>query len=178
MHRSPKAAAELTSEQAWILLIVGSVQGECQSTVTAVVHACLSFAPFSAQAVALGKPWVLDPVGCGATAYRTASCVSMLKLKPAVVRGNASEILALAGAAGGQPGRVRQSNSIAVCQLQMWVAVQQWSTFWSCMSQAVSLTRHSAHSMLSSVHHHCVGEMAVQVHAGSAFTMGHRMLQL
>lgn len=49
----------------------------------------------------MGKPWVLDPVGCGATSYRTAACVAMLKLKPAVVRGNASEILALAGAAGG-----------------------------------------------------------------------------
>lgn len=52
------------------------------------------------QAVALQKPWVLDPVGCGATTYRTAACVNMLKLQPTVVRGNASEILALAGAAG------------------------------------------------------------------------------
>jgi hydroxyethylthiazole kinase len=43
---------------------------------------------------------VLDPVGCGATTYRTAACVSMLKLQPTVVRGNGSEILALAGAAG------------------------------------------------------------------------------
>ena len=25
----------------------------------------------AAQAVHLGKPWVLDPVGCGATPYRT-----------------------------------------------------------------------------------------------------------
>jgi hydroxyethylthiazole kinase len=43
---------------------------------------------------------VLDPVGCGATPYRTAACLAMLRLRPAVVRGNASEILALAGAAG------------------------------------------------------------------------------
>jgi hydroxyethylthiazole kinase len=56
------------------------------------------------QAVALGKPWVLDPVGCGATTYRTAACVAMLRLRPTVVRGNASEILALAGAAGGGKG--------------------------------------------------------------------------
>ena len=48
----------------------------------------------------LGKPWVLDPVGCGATAYRTAACVQLLACKPTVVRGNASEIMALAGAAG------------------------------------------------------------------------------
>jgi hydroxyethylthiazole kinase-like sugar kinase family protein len=56
------------------------------------------------QAVAVGKPWVLDPVGCGATSYRTAACVAMLRQKPAVVRGNASEILALAGAAGAGAG--------------------------------------------------------------------------
>jgi hydroxyethylthiazole kinase len=65
------------------------------------------------QAVALNKPWVLDPVGCGATTYRTAACVNMLKLQPAVVRGNASEMLALAGAAGGwdmQCGTVRHAE--------------------------------------------------------------------
>ncbi|KIY95519.1 hydroxyethylthiazole kinase [Monoraphidium neglectum] len=52
------------------------------------------------KAVALGKPWVLDPVGCGATPYRTQMCLALLQLRPTVVRGNASEILALAGAAG------------------------------------------------------------------------------
>ncbi|KAL6759904.1 hydroxyethylthiazole kinase [Haematococcus lacustris] len=52
------------------------------------------------QACALGKPWVLDPVGCGATPIRTRACLDMLRCKPTVVRGNASEILALAGAAG------------------------------------------------------------------------------
>jgi hydroxyethylthiazole kinase len=56
----------------------------------------------AAKAVALGKPWVLDPVGCGATPYRTAACLHMLQLKPTVFRGNASEILALAGAAGAE----------------------------------------------------------------------------
>ncbi len=63
------------------------------------------------QAVALGKPWVLDPVGCGATPNRTRACLDLLRCKPTVVRGNASEILALAGAAGGcdvpQARRVR-----------------------------------------------------------------------
>nr|ADI46896.1 THI10f [Volvox carteri f. nagariensis] len=52
------------------------------------------------KAVQLGKPWVLDPVGCGATAVRTASCLELLSCGPTVVRGNASEVLALAGAAG------------------------------------------------------------------------------
>jgi hydroxyethylthiazole kinase len=50
------------------------------------------------RAVELGKPWVLDPVGAGATSYRTAVARDLSRRGPAVVRGNASEILALAGA--------------------------------------------------------------------------------
>lgn len=52
------------------------------------------------RAVQLGKPWVLDPVGCGATPYRTAIAAELAGLKPAIIRGNASEIMSLAGAAG------------------------------------------------------------------------------
>jgi hydroxyethylthiazole kinase len=48
-----------------------------------------------------GKPWVLDPVGVGATSYRTEKARELLDLKPTVIRANASEILALAGAAIG-----------------------------------------------------------------------------
>jgi hydroxyethylthiazole kinase len=44
----------------------------------------------------LNKPWVLDPVGAGATNYRNEVLASLLPLKPTVIRGNASEILALA----------------------------------------------------------------------------------
>jgi hydroxyethylthiazole kinase len=51
------------------------------------------------RAVALGKPWVLDPVGAGATRYRTDTARDLAARKPAVIRGNASEILALEGAA-------------------------------------------------------------------------------
>lgn len=44
-----------------------------------------------------GKPWVLDPVGVGATRFRQEICARLLDLGPGVIRGNASEILALAG---------------------------------------------------------------------------------
>jgi hydroxyethylthiazole kinase len=57
-----------------------------------------------ARANALGKPWVLDPVGCGATPYRTQAAVELSALRPAVIRGNASEILSLAGQTGGGKG--------------------------------------------------------------------------
>jgi hydroxyethylthiazole kinase len=53
-----------------------------------------------ARANALGKPWVLDPVGCGATVYRTQVAAELAGLKPSVIRGNASEILGLAGQVG------------------------------------------------------------------------------
>jgi hydroxyethylthiazole kinase len=50
------------------------------------------------RAGVLKKPWVLDPVGCGATPYRTRVAAELAALGPAIIRGNASEILSLAGA--------------------------------------------------------------------------------
>lgn len=41
------------------------------------------------------RPWVLDPVAAGASGFRLKACLELLKLRPTVVRGNGSEILAL-----------------------------------------------------------------------------------
>lgn len=49
------------------------------------------------KARAINKPFVLDPVGAGASVYRTETARRLLEEKPSVVRGNASEIMALAG---------------------------------------------------------------------------------
>ncbi|CAN4095888.1 unnamed protein product [Withania somnifera] len=43
----------------------------------------------------LNKPWVLDPVAAGSSSFRLNACLELLGLKPTVVRGNGSEILAL-----------------------------------------------------------------------------------
>lgn len=56
------------------------------------------------EAVAAGTPWVLDPVAVGALPVRTALAHELLEARPAIVRGNASEILALAGAGVGGRG--------------------------------------------------------------------------
>ncbi|MDR1172850.1 MAG: hydroxyethylthiazole kinase [Bacteroidales bacterium] len=48
------------------------------------------------RASQLQKPWILDPVGAGATPYRNSVLEQLLAFKPTVIRGNASEILALA----------------------------------------------------------------------------------
>ncbi|NKQ41470.1 MAG: hydroxyethylthiazole kinase [Sulfurovum sp.] len=44
-----------------------------------------------------GKPWVLDPVAHFATPYRSSVAKELMSMNPTVLRGNASEIMALAG---------------------------------------------------------------------------------
>lgn len=51
----------------------------------------------AAAAARAGRPWVLDPVAHHATAFRRDAVRRLLDLRPAVIRGNASEIIALAG---------------------------------------------------------------------------------
>lgn len=46
---------------------------------------------------ARGVPWVLDPVAVGLLSFRTGFAQELLSQKPSVIRGNAAEILALAG---------------------------------------------------------------------------------
>jgi len=64
----------------------------------------------AAKAVKSRIPWVLDPVGCGATPYRTRVSAELAAMKPAVIRGNAGEIMSLAGEAA---GGVRGVDSLA-----------------------------------------------------------------
>ena len=62
---------------------------------------------FIAAETARGKgiPVVVDPVGAGATAYRTDTFRDLIRsFPPAVIRGNGSEILALFGNVGGTKG--------------------------------------------------------------------------
>lgn len=56
------------------------------------------------EAVGAGTPWVLDPVAVGALPVRTALAHELLAARPAIIRGNASEILALAGVGAGGRG--------------------------------------------------------------------------
>lgn len=44
-----------------------------------------------------GKPWVLDPVAIGIGSLRTKLLRQFKEYKPSIIRGNASEIIALAG---------------------------------------------------------------------------------
>jgi hydroxyethylthiazole kinase len=63
-----------------------------------------------------GKPWVLDPVAHFATSYRRAAVAEMLALRPTIIRGNASEIIALSGESSGGQG-VDAGDSVASAEL-------------------------------------------------------------
>ena len=51
----------------------------------------------AAAAFNAGKPWVIDPVGIGIGKQRTDLLLEVKQYKPTIIRGNASEIIALAG---------------------------------------------------------------------------------
>ena len=51
-----------------------------------------------------GIPWVLDPVAHFISAFRREAAAELVALGPAIIRGNASEILALAGETGAGKG--------------------------------------------------------------------------
>lgn len=57
-----------------------------------------------AGATQAGTPWVLDPVAIGALPVRTALAQELVAHRPTAIRGNASEILALAGMSAGGRG--------------------------------------------------------------------------
>lgn len=56
-----------------------------------------------------GKPWVLDPVAVGIGSLRTELLEQFKVYKPTIIRGNASEIIALAGL-WGLDGGTNESN--------------------------------------------------------------------
>lgn len=60
----------------------------------------------------VGTPWVLDPVAVGATSYRREIVAALSQHGPTVVRGNASEILAMATSQAGGRGVDSQAASL------------------------------------------------------------------
>ncbi|KAF2285587.1 hypothetical protein GH714_005645 [Hevea brasiliensis] len=56
------------------------------------------------------KPWVLDPVAAGASGFRLNACLELVGMKPTVIRGNGSEIIALFKASLGASKGVDSSH--------------------------------------------------------------------
>ncbi|WP_268896613.1 hydroxyethylthiazole kinase [Corynebacterium lizhenjunii] len=77
-----------------------------------------------------GTPWVLDPVAAGVLEHRTSFMREVLPHRPAAIRGNASEILALAGTGSGGRG-VDATDAVDTA---LAAAVQLSSTYGSVVA--------------------------------------------
>jgi hydroxyethylthiazole kinase len=99
-----------------------------------------------------GIPIIIDPVGAGATSYRTQTCLLLIEeCKPTIIRGNASEITALVK----NGSKTKGVDSIASSD--------------SALSSAKLLAKHSgAIVVISGAVDYCTdGEQVVEVHNGS-----------
>lgn len=66
----------------------------------------------------LGKPWVLDPVGAGASRLRTETALELIRsCNPTIIRGNASEIMCVAGATIASKGVDSSASSTDAVEL-------------------------------------------------------------
>jgi hydroxyethylthiazole kinase len=94
MVDAPEEAGDFAAVASAVLVNVGTVHQRTAQAMRVAVG----------SAGAAGAPWVLDPVAVGGLAFRTDLALELAGLRPAVVRGNASEVLALAGAGSGGRG--------------------------------------------------------------------------
>jgi hydroxyethylthiazole kinase len=91
MAAAPEEAAEMVAAAGALVLNIGTLSRE---QVEAMLLA-------GVRANELGIPVVLDPVGAGATRFRTESVVRLLnRIDVAVLKGNAGEIGTIAGTGG------------------------------------------------------------------------------
>ena len=102
MAHAPNEVEEMVSMAGALVLNIGTLE---DAWIESMLRA-------GRQANAKGVPIILDPVGAGATRLRTEACVRILtELQVRAIRGNASEVLALGGAATGARG-VDAVNSV------------------------------------------------------------------
>lgn len=95
MAHAPEEVDEVVAAADALVLNIGTLTRE---TVDVMAQAAV-------KAGELGMPWVLDPVGVGATGMRNDAAVRLAELEPTVIRANASEVLALAGMSEGRAVR-------------------------------------------------------------------------
>lgn len=97
----PGEAGGFAAEAAGVLVNLGMPTGEQSQAMCEAAGA----------AGEAGTPWVLDPVAVGSLRVRTELARQLLAMRPTVLRGNPSEIIALAGAGTGGCG-VDTSDSV------------------------------------------------------------------
>jgi hydroxyethylthiazole kinase len=90
MIHAPEEAEEFVALSSALVVNIGTIS---KSFLTGMIAAATA-------ADRIGRPWVLDPVGAGATRFRDEAILQLLSLRPAAIRGNASEIISVARIAG------------------------------------------------------------------------------
>lgn len=90
MVEHPVEAAQFAGMASALLVNVGTLDAAQLGAIDAAVPAALR----------AKRPWVLDPVAVGPLTLRTTYARSLIRQTPTLIRGNASEILALAGLQG------------------------------------------------------------------------------
>ncbi|WP_061796534.1 hydroxyethylthiazole kinase [Serratia ficaria] len=99
----PSEAAQFSAVADALLINIGTLNAPRAESMLAAV----------AAANRAGTPWALDPVAVGGLAYRTAFAKRLLDEKPAAIRGNASEIMALGGLQASGRGVDSADDSLA-----------------------------------------------------------------
>ncbi len=95
MVDNPAEAGAFAGVASAVLINLGTPYSETVAAMREAVRA----------AAAAGRPWVLDPVAAGGLPWRTEVALELLEqARPTVIRGNASEVLGLAGASTGGRG--------------------------------------------------------------------------
>lgn len=95
MAPSIHESAEMVAHAGALVLNIGTLNPELVRSMKAAGH----------EAANLGIPVVFDPVGVGATTFRTRVGLEIMKeLRVSAIRGNAGEVLGLAGAQGAVRG--------------------------------------------------------------------------
>ncbi len=92
MTETLQEAPVVTGAADVLLVNLGTLSTDAMDGIPAAVEACRR----------AGHPWVLDPTAIGTAPVRTRMARELLSRAPAVVRGNASEVLALTGGRGGR----------------------------------------------------------------------------
>ncbi|ABG33088.1 hydroxyethylthiazole kinase [Roseobacter denitrificans] len=94
MVHAPEEIAEFTPICGALTINIGTISTPWQASMMAA----------AATASAQNIPWVLDPVAHFISVYRREAAQQLLAQRPTILRGNASEILALTGETGAGKG--------------------------------------------------------------------------
>ncbi len=106
MAHAREEAEEMASIADALVLNIGTLQPEWIDAMKMAAK----------KAASSGKPIILDPVGAGATSYRNKAIEELLATaRPSVIRGNASEIMNVAGLTASTKGvESRDSSEMAI----------------------------------------------------------------